>query len=340
MSSLSLSRRLRVLVLTLLVPLTLLGGCASTNPRDPLEPVNRALYSFNDGVDTALIRPIAEGYRAVLPTFVRTGISNVFGNVNDVLIALNNLLQGKIVNAASDVGRVLVNTTIGIAGFFDVATNFGLEKHNEDFGQTLGWWGVGDGPYLVLPIVGPSNLRDAVARVVDYKTDPITYVRSMRLRNSLWGVRALSQRADLLDTSKILETAALDQYEFVRDAYLQRRRSLVYDGAPPREKDDGATIGDPLRAKAPESPFPGGAEAGTTILKTHSNDWTPARAAALEAPVTASTAVAAPTAAESQAPALAVTPEAAPAAPIAEPQAEAELPTEPTAAGTVTPAGD
>ena len=310
-------RSLRALIVLLLLPLVLLGGCATNSPRDPLEPLNRAIYSFNDGIDTALIRPVAEGYRAVFPAAVRTGISNVFANVNDVLIALNNLLQGKLVNAVTDVGRVLVNSTIGVVGIFDVATQFGLEKHNEDFGQTLGWWGVGDGPYLVLPIVGPSNLRDAVARIVDYKTDPITYVRSMSLRNSLWGTRALSQRADLLDTSKILETAALDPYEFLRDAYLQRRRSLVYDGAPPREKNDGAELDSQPRAKIvgnQKSQISESAAAGATLLTTSSEDWTPARAAAT---TPSDPAIAAPAAAE--------------------PQAEAELPTEPTAAGEAAP---
>ena len=327
--SLRSQRSLRALVLSLLLPLALLGGCATNNPRDPLEPMNRAIYGFNDGLDTAIIRPVAEGYRAVLPTPVRTGISNVFANVNDVLIALNNLLQGKIVNAVSDVGRVLVNTTIGIAGIFDVATNFGLEKHNEDFGQTLGWWGIGDGPYLVLPILGPSNLRDAVARFAERRADPITYVRSMRLRNSLWGLRALSQRADLLDTSRILETAALDQYDFVRDAYLQRRRSLVYDGAPPREKDDGAMLESQPRARAPETPFPDSPAVGATMLNTQSDDWTPARAAMLEAPT------AAPQPAMNH---VTVAPETAPAAP-AEPKAEMS-PQQPAVAEEATPAAD
>src|SRR6187402_3966115 len=134
-----LSRRIKttILGLVVLVSLSFLGGCASTNPRDPLEPMNRAFYSFNDGVDNALLKPIAEGYRAVLPSSARTGVSNFFANINDVLIALNNLLQGKIINAVSDLGRVAVNTTIGILGFMDPATDFGLEKHNEDFGQTL-----------------------------------------------------------------------------------------------------------------------------------------------------------------------------------------------------------
>ena len=314
------SRSLKSLLLSLLLPLALLGGCATNSPRDPLEPMNRAIYSFNDGVDTAIIRPVAEGYRAVLPAAVRTGVSNVFANVNDVLIALNNLLQGKVVNAVSDVGRVLVNTTVGVGGIFDVATNIGLEKHNEDFGQTLVWWGIGDGPYLVIPILGPSNLRDTVGRAVDYRTDPITYVRSMRLRNGLWGLRALSQRADLLDTSKILETAALDQYEFVRDAYLQRRRNLVYDGAPPREKDDGAAIEAPARARAPRSPFPDAPEAGGTLLNTtRADDWTPARSAALEVPE-ANLPIRA--AAEQQA-VVTMPSEAAPAAQLVEPKAEA-----------------
>lgn len=219
----------------LLLPVALfgaLGGCATHTPHDPLEPMNRVIYRFNDGVDNVLMRPVAEGYRAVLPAFVRTGLSNVFANASDVSVALNNLLQGKPAHAASDVGRVLVNTTVGVAGFFDVATRFGLERHDEDFGQTLGRWGVGDGPYLVLPLLGPSNLRDAVGRVVDATTDPLAYVSKVRVRNSLRGTRAVDQRADLLDASKILATAALDPYDFVREAYLQRRRNRVHDGEP------------------------------------------------------------------------------------------------------------
>jgi len=327
-------RAMRSLALTLLLPLLLLGGCATTNPRDPLEPMNRAIYSFNDGVDTALIRPIAEGYKAVLPSFVRTGISNFFANINDVLIALNNLLQGKIVNAVSDLGRVLVNTTVGVAGVFDMATEFGLEKHNEDFGQTLGYWGIGDGPYLVLPLLGPSNLRDAIGRVVDVKTDPLTYTRSMSLRNSLWGLRFLNQRAELLDTSRILDTAALDPYEFLRDAYLQRRRNLVHDGAPPREKDDAAELQYKPQASRPN---PGAAEGNatktpariTTLTTMGADDLTPARAAAQEA---AEAAVAASAAV--QRPIQVATPEIAKAAaPAAAPQTEVTLPTEPTGAG-------
>ncbi|MBI4195175.1 MAG: VacJ family lipoprotein, partial [Betaproteobacteria bacterium] len=210
----TLPRRLRILLLSVSMLMLLLGGCATTgNPRDPLEPMNRAIYSFNDGVDKAILKPVAEAYRAVLPSFVRTGVSNLFANINDVLIAVNNLLQGKLVDATSDAGRIAVNTTVGILGVFDVATEFGMEKHNEDFGQTLGYWGMGDGPFLMLPLLGPSNLRDTVGRVADFKLDPITHVDPSRDRNILWGSGVVSQRAELLDTSKILETAALDPYE-------------------------------------------------------------------------------------------------------------------------------
>jgi len=274
-----LPHRIRVALLSLVLSLSFLGGCATTSPRDPLEPMNRAFYSFNDGVDNLVMKPIAEGYRAVLPSFARTGISNFFSNINDVLIALNNLLQGKVVNAVSDLGRVVINTTIGILGFMDPATEFGLEKHNEDFGQTLGYWGVGDGAYLVIPFLGPSNVRDAVGRVVDFKTDPITYVNHMRTRNVLWGTRLISNRADLLDTSKILETAALDPYEFLRDAYLQRRRNLVHDGSPPPEQDDGDIKMKPRTEAAPAQRH--AAESSGTpwnrINAARPDHWTPAR---------------------------------------------------------------
>ncbi len=286
----SLPRRVKAALIGLVVSLSFLGGCATNNPRDPLEPMNRAIYSFNDGVDTVLLKPVAEGYRAVLPSFARTGISNFFANINDVLIALNNLLQGKVVNAVSDVGRVVVNSTIGVLGFFDVATNFGLEKHNEDFGQTLGWWGIGDGAYLMIPVLGPSNIRDAVGRFVDFKTDPITYVESMRARNILWGLRLISTRADLLDTSKILDTAALDPYEFLRDAYLQRRRNLVHDGSPPPEKDDDSDIKVKPRTELKSAPYAAGADVGTpwpgSTGSTRPAGWTPAREEAASQPAT------------------------------------------------------
>jgi len=231
--------RLRAVVLCGAVSLLLLGGCASTgNPRDPLEPINRAVYTFNDGADHLLIKPAAEFYRVTVPDFMRTGVSNFFSNINDVIVALNSLLQGKLTQAGSDVSRLIVNSTVGVLGLFDVATEIGLEKHNEDFGQTLGFWGIGDGPYLVLPLLGPSSARDTVGWFGDYYAWPISYLEPDRHRNILIAARFVTARADLLEASRILETAALDPYEFVRDAYLQRRRNLVYDGKPPPDEDD------------------------------------------------------------------------------------------------------
>jgi len=238
----SFTRRLRLSAAAILLGVGVLGGCASTgDPRDPLEPLNRGIYKFNDGVDTVLLKPAAEVYKE-LPAPLRTGIRNVFSNLNDVIVALNNLLQGKLEAAASDVGRILINTTAGLLGIFDVATEAGLEKHDEDFGQTLGRWGVGDGPYLVLPFLGSRNLRDTVGLVVDYKTDPVTYIEPTRDRNLVQGTLIIARRSELLGASRVLEVAALDEYEFVRDAYLQRRRNLIYDGNPPREKDNGAGL--------------------------------------------------------------------------------------------------
>lgn len=276
------NRRLRTLLLCGLMSLALLGGCASTgNPRDPLEPINRAVYHFNEGLDKTVVSPAAELYRDVLPQFVRTGVSNFFANINDVLVALNNLLQGKLPDAVSDAGRVAVNTTVGLLGVLDIATEIGLEKHDEDFGQTLGRWGVGDGPYLVLPLFGPSNLRDALARIVDYKTDLVTYVDPSSDRNALWGLRIVNRRSELLGTSKILETAALDPYEFLRDAYLQRRRNLVYDGSPPPDKDDDIEI--PMKPRSEgEDAGPSASSSDVNSILISGDAPTPAQLEALE----------------------------------------------------------
>lgn len=252
--------RLRSLFLCAVAAIVLFGGCASTgNPRDPLEPLNRAIYTFNDGVDHMFVKPAAEIYRAVLPPIVRTGISNFFSNLNDVLVALNNLLQGKITQAGIDVARIFVNSTVGVLGFIDVATEIGLEKHYEDFGQTLGYWGLGDGPYIVLPFLGPSSVRDTAGWVGDVYTWPGTYVDPNRDRNALIALRFVSGRSELLEASKIIETAALDPYEFVRDAYLQRRRTQVHDGNPP-DDDAMERNGKPLTKNAPPPAVPVAAE--------------------------------------------------------------------------------
>jgi phospholipid-binding lipoprotein MlaA len=246
--------RLRALLACVCVASLLLGGCATNgNPRDPLEPMNRVIYKFNDGVDNLVLRPFATFYQGVVPPPIRTGINNWFSNINDVIVALNNLLQGKMPDAINDVGRILVNSTLGMFGVLDVATELGVEKHNEDFGQTLGRWGLGDGPYIVLPLLGPSSVRDTAGWVGDAYTWPISYLDPHWQRNALIGLRFITIRADLLEASQILETAALDPYEFVRDAYLQRRRNQVYDGNPPEESSDNHPGQSASRAPAPAS---------------------------------------------------------------------------------------
>lgn len=216
----------------------LLGGCATSgNPKDPIEGFNRAMYAFNEGLDTVLIKPVAQGYDAVLPNPVRTGVTNFFGNIADLFIGVNNLLQGKPGQAASDLGRVLINSTVGILGVFDVATNAGLDKHDEDFGQTFGRWGVGDGAYVVIPFFGPRTVRDTVGLVLDVNADPLTHTHGIPTRNTYLALRIVDNRADLLPADKVIEEAALDKYSYVRDGYLQRRRNLIHDGNPPREQE-------------------------------------------------------------------------------------------------------
>ena len=223
-----------------------LSACASIQQTervakvDPFERMNRAVFSFNETADAYVIKPVAEAYKFVLPEIVRTGVTNFFSNINDVLIAANNLLQGKPVEAASDIGRFLVNSTVGILGFFDVATDMGLDKNREDFGQTLAVWGVGDGPYIVLPLFGPSNVRDTVGLVVDIETDFMINTNKLNSDEKIAvnGLRIINRRADLLDAGQLLEDAAFDKYSFLRDGYLQRRRNQVYDGEPPPLKEN------------------------------------------------------------------------------------------------------
>ena len=241
------------LITCLLIMASLLGGCAmGRDPRDPLEPVNRGVYQFNEAVDKAVLKPVAQAYRAAIPQFLRSSVSNFFSNLNDVVVALNNLLQGKFTAAYADFGRVAINSTLGIGGLFDIASEAGVERHDEDFGQTLGVWGVGDGPFVMLPLLGPSTGRDAVGRFVDSKADLVTYVDPSRNRNQLWATRIVNRRSELLDASTVLETASLDPYEFLRDAYLQRRRNLIYDGSPPLDREPSD---EPVK-KTQSSPFP------------------------------------------------------------------------------------
>lgn len=251
----TLPARLKSITATALV-VGLLTGCASSgNPKDPIEGFNRAMFAFNEGLDTAILKPVATGYEAVLPSPIRTGVTNFFGNIDDLFIGVNNLLQGKVPEAFSDLGRVVINTTIGLLGVLDVASEAGLEKHNEDFGQTFGRWGVGNGAYVVIPFFGPRTARDTVGLVLDVAADPVANHEPARVRDLALAVRLVNNRANLLPADKVIEEAALDKYSYMRDAYLQRRRNLIHDGNPPREVAENAEQDDrPQMAEAVPEP--------------------------------------------------------------------------------------
>ena len=230
-------------LLALIAGAALSAGCATSgNPKDPLEGYNRAMFAFNEGLDKVVIKPVAQGYDRAVPLPGKTAVSNFFSNLVDPWIAVNNLVQGKPGDALSDVGRFLINSTVGILGAFDIASEMGLEKHDEDFGQTLGRWGVGDGAYIVLPVVGSRTVRDTFGFAVDSYADPVWNYHNVAARNSLGALRFESIRAQLLPADKTVEEAALDKYVYIRDAYLQRRRYLIYDGRPPQEKDGGSAL--------------------------------------------------------------------------------------------------
>lgn len=223
----------------------LVAGCATTQQMgrvaqiDPFESVNRAVFSFNESADEYVVSPVAEVYKFILPDFVRTSVTNFLGNIGDIFVAANNILQGKPQNAANDIGRILINSTIGVLGLFDVATDAGLEKNKEDFGQTLGVWGVSSGPYVVLPLFGPSSVRDSVGFLVDVKADFISNggLLNQDQKVSLITLKVVNQRANLAYANRLIEDAAFDKYSFMRDSYFQRRLSLIYDGNPPLQSD-------------------------------------------------------------------------------------------------------
>lgn len=224
-----------------LIAVILLTGCATTNPdygvNDPLEGYNRAVHSFNKTFDKTIIKPIAQGYDTVLPIGVSQGVSNFFRNLADITVIFNDLLQFKFDQAWQDTGRFALNTTVGFGGILDVATLAGHKKNHEDFGQTLGVWGIQPGPYFVLPVFGASNIRDSVGLVVDISTNPINQ-EHVATRNALVGTAIINQRANYLGVTDLLEEAALDEYSYVRNAYMQKRLDLVYDGNPPEDNFD------------------------------------------------------------------------------------------------------
>ena len=258
----------------------LAAGCATippgagTSPADPWEVYNRHVFDFNDRVDRALTRPLAEFYVGHVPDPVRQCLGGVFNNLGDVPSALNNLLQGKPAAALTDLCRVAINSTVGLLGCFDMAAKMGLARSDEDFGQTLGRWGLAAGPYFVWPLLGPSSVRDSVGRVAGFYTDPLDALRPIDLRNALAVARLIDTRAQLLPAERVMRAAALDWYEFVRDSYLLRRASLVHDGDPPRAPDD---FDDEAPTEAPRAPAPA-PTAATPASAASAGSSPPARA--------------------------------------------------------------
>jgi phospholipid-binding lipoprotein MlaA len=233
-ASLSAARALAFLILALS-----LAGCATVgaerNPRDPWEGFNRKSYAFNEDVDRVVLTPVATLYRDKVPPLMRTGVSNFFGNLGDAWSAVNSLLQFRLQDAEENIARFQINTIFGLLGIFDVASDLNIERHREDFGQTLGRWGMPAGPYVVLPLLGPSTLRDTLALPVDVHYDFVSYINPVATRDAVYFVRIVDKRANLLRVGNVLEEAALDKYSFTRDAYLQRRRAEIFDREEDRE---------------------------------------------------------------------------------------------------------
>ena len=227
--------------LILIFSITLLSACASVpggpTEGDPFESYNRAMFSFNDTLDEYILKPVAEGYDAILPRPAKTGVSNFFNNINDIFVVLNDILQFKFQQAFEDASRLVLNSTIGLYGLIDVATPMGLPKHNEDLGQTLATWGVADGPYIVLPFFGSHTLRDTSDIIILAAYYPTNEIENKDVLYGTIFLKTIDTRYKLLKVSRIVEQAALDEYSFVRDAYLQNRRNLIYDGNPPEEEN-------------------------------------------------------------------------------------------------------
>ena len=226
-------------------------GCTTLdgppNPDDPFESFNRSVYTFNENFDEYLFKPVAKGYRVVTPSFIDKGITNFFSNIDDIVVVINDVLQFKLIQTASDISRFVINSTIGVFGLFDVASHLDLIKHNEDFGQTLGTWGIGSGPYLVLPFIGPSNLRDAAGFAVDSTQFDIILTRlDEKERIAALAIKYIDMRADLLSATNLLQEIAPDPYAFIRDAWVQRRLNLLYDGNPPITEEDEDLFEDDL----------------------------------------------------------------------------------------------
>lgn len=235
--------------------LVVLQGCATgpnANPADPMEPLNRTVFNLNDGLDRALFKPVATAYKEITPSPVRTGVNNFFNNISDAWSVVNNALQLKPQETLETGMRVAFNTVFGLAGIVDIGTELRLPRNKQDFGQTLGYWGVESGPYVVLPFFGPSSVRDAVGTVVDSKVDLVNNLKNVPTRNSLIGLRVVDKRAEFLGATDVLDQAALDKYSFSRDLYLKRRASSV--GREPVEKEERFDLPEKAAPAAPAAP--------------------------------------------------------------------------------------
>jgi phospholipid-binding lipoprotein MlaA len=226
----------------------LLAGCAAAPTRDdPFEPWNRGMYEIHQVIDGNLIKPVAEAYVRNMPELIRTGVSNFFGNIDDLFTGINNVLEGRGDQAGDDFGRVLLNSTIGMLGVFDLASMAGINKDKKDFGITFGKWGAPPGPYFFVPLWGPTTLRDGTGTVVRFFLSPIGYINEVAVRNTIYGVGYLDARAQALSAESVLDTAALDRYRFLRNAYLKNRRYQIYEGKPPPDEDEDAAAPPPKR---------------------------------------------------------------------------------------------
>jgi phospholipid-binding lipoprotein MlaA len=296
---------MRVRTAALALAAATLAGCATVqtpSKEDPLEGFNRTMFTFNDKVDQYALKPVAQGYVFITPQPVRDSVTNFFSNIGDVYIAANNFLQLKITDGVEDVMRIVINTVFGVGGLFDVATLAKLPKHNQDLGLTFGHYGVPPGPYLVLPLFGPSTVRDAVGSVGNYYVNPLSYVKPDGLSWALYGLNIVSTRANLLGASDVLDNAALDKYSFVRNAYLQRRRYLISDGTSAGAGLPDYGDGAPLPkyedveegAAAPAGAAAGGAASGAQAPAPAAAQKGTAPAAGASAPEAASAATAEP----------------------------------------------
>ena len=232
----------RRLVVPLLACCCMVAGCATgPDPRDPYENFNRGIYSFNEGVDKALLKPVAKGYVAVVPTFARRGVTNFFNNLGLIVTTFNDALQLRGTKVPVDFARFTTNVVFGLGGVIDVASELKIENRNEDFGQTMGYWGLKSGPYLVLPFFGPSSVRDGTGLVVDFVVSPFVYVTEdeASIRWGLFALDVIDTRANLLQAEAFLDQASIDRYSFLRDTYIQRREYLIHDGNPPEGGTDG-----------------------------------------------------------------------------------------------------